>query len=246
MTSRGTYSKSQNHRPHVRIEGETIAYVLGQCVALGLNKELEELFEKMEEDFTKADGLTLETITFPFLDKFLDIQLPPVLIDRVRRFVQSVITSYIRGYVQMEPARPRDWIRDRKGCGCSDCDRLDQFLIDPRREIGEFAMAEKRRNHLSRRLSDYFGKSDEYDLTTIRAGSPHTLVVRKTERGWRRTHAEWYSRCQKASRQIERLGEQRLKKVLGVDGDKIYEDFIQLRMVKLARTANGKGTHRAS
>ncbi|KAI9781115.1 MAG: hypothetical protein M1816_002473 [Peltula sp. TS41687] len=245
MIGRGLYSKPHDPRPHVRIEGETIAYVLGQCVALGLNKELEELFERLEEDFTKANSVTLETIACPFLHKFLDIKLPPILTDRVRRFVQSVLTSYVRGYVQMEPARPRNWSRGRKGCGCSDCGRLDQFLIDPQREIGEFAMAEKRRNHLSHRLSDYSGKSDEFDLSTIRAGSPHTLVVRKTERGWRRTHADWSTRCQKVSRQIEGLGEQRLKKVLGTDGDQVYQDFFQLRMVRLAPSVKGKGAQKS-
>lgn len=241
MIDRGLYTTFQDHRPQVRIEGETIAYVISQCVTLGLNKELEELFGKMEEDLAKVESLTLDAIIFPFLDKFLDIQVPLALSGRVNRFVQSVISSYIKGYVQMEPARHLDWTRDRKGCGCADCDRLDQFLVDPQREIGEFSMAEKRRNHLSRRLCGYLEKSDEYDLSTIRAGSPYTLAVRKSERGWRRIHAEWVTRCQKASRQIEGLGQHRLKKFLGVDAGQKYDEFIQLRIVKLARSINGKG-----
>lgn len=216
-------------------------------MALGLTTELDQLLGKFEKEATTTSGDDLDNIVIPFLNKMLDVyerqnQQSLLPTDRFRRFVHHLLSCYVKNYVQMEPAPPRDWRRSRKGCGCSDCQSLDRFLIDPRQEVEHFAMAEKRRKHLEYKLGAPM--QEDYILSVIRKGSPHTLEVRKTVREWQRLHEKWKKRCHKASGQIRGLdcNNGRLKGILNAarpesqgvreDGDP-YEDLVQMRLVKL-------------
>ncbi len=237
----------------VQVDSEAIAYLLSQCEALGLSTKLEQLYSKLESEASSADGATLDSIILPFLQKFLDTQQPPIHNPRVRSFVHNLILAYVKGYVQMEPTQPTDWRRAAKGCGCADCRQLDNFLVDPVRETGEFSMAEKRRNHLNSKLMSgrhgygfayYVNRESEFDISTARVGSPHTLVVRKTDRTWRRVHDEWQVRADKAKERLKTLDGIKVKEVLAEMGKEAYEDLMQLRLVKLAPAVNGAGNRR--
>ncbi|KAI9882227.1 MAG: Sorting nexin mvp1 [Watsoniomyces obsoletus] len=231
--------------PPIEVDGESTAYLLGQCEKLGLSTELEQLYSKLESEASSADGATLDTTVLPFLQKFLDTQQPPIQNPRIRSFAHNLILAYVKGYVQMEPARPINWRRTPKGCGCADCGELDAFIVDPLREIGEFSMAEKRRCHLASQLRDhayavYRERESEFVITTARIGSPHTLVVRKTDRAWQKVHTEWETRFNKAMERLKMLDAEKVKEVLSGTGT-TFEDLMELRLVKVASTGNGTG-----
>ena len=209
-TGHGTYARSPEPSLPTEIDSEAVAYVLGHCAALGLTNELEQLLLTLETEANASDEHILDTVLIPLIKKFVDLRQSSASTERIQRFVRHIINSYIKAYVQLEPAQPSDWTRAPKGCGCHNCGELDLFLIDPRLEVKQFPpMAKNRWNHLSSKLP----RAEGYDVSTSQDGQRFALVIRKTDSVWRRMHDEWQTRCQKASRHIEDIGEERFKAV---------------------------------
>ncbi|PGH11888.1 hypothetical protein AJ80_06953 [Polytolypa hystricis UAMH7299] len=116
-------------------------------------------------------------------------------------FVKDIIVLYKSLYVQGEPRRPTNMIRPTtSGCPCGDCKTLNSFLSDPVVQVYDFRMAQHRRDHLEQVLSSTVKRE------TIRAGSPHTLRLTKTEKAFERDHQAWKSRVVKSAQSIRGLG----------------------------------------
>ncbi|KAJ3867375.1 hypothetical protein EV359DRAFT_78625 [Lentinula novae-zelandiae] len=152
----------------------------------------------------KAKPLTLQenfqTIYNPLIPqlrqllttKNLDISSSPFL-----ELIQVVLGSYLRFVLGARPD-PNALVPARKlGCGCSDCQVLDNFLMSKSLEQ-TFRLVQTRRTHLERQL--YSGR-DLVSFTTIRSGSPHGLVVKKN-----RQVADYQSWMQRQSQTKTFLG----------------------------------------
>ncbi|KAJ3933304.1 MAG: hypothetical protein NXY57DRAFT_892288 [Lentinula lateritia] len=152
----------------------------------------------------KAKPLTLQenfqTIYNPLIPqlrqllttKNLDISSSPFL-----ELIQVVLGSYLRFVLGARP-NPNALVPARKlGCGCSNCQVLDNFLMSKSLEQ-TFRLVQARRTHLERQL--YSGR-DLVSFTTIRSGSPHGLVVKKN-----RQVADYQSWMQRQSQTKTFLG----------------------------------------
>ncbi len=95
----------------------------------------------------------------------------------------SLETLYVHVFGQLEsvlsmpPREPDDWsIAPLMTCDCALCSGLATFLRDPRRVEYSWPLAKERRQHVHQAI-------DRYALpvrhTTLRRGSPYTLVLKK-------------------------------------------------------------------
>ena len=213
--------------------GEDIASLINHCRAMSLTEEEGSIMGKLYVAARTVDVSGFETFFIPLLR---------VLIERLRNdsfeftgtayqtFIQNIIVTYIRRFICQEPARSSNWSQARQGCGCMDCRNLDEFLFHSTQKVGTFPLAQKRRAHIHRQL-DGTGCTHE----TEHCGSPHTLVVTKTENGWRQSRNEWKQRLNTASQKLQELsgGPEVLE---GVLGDR-HREIVSSETVKIRSAA---------
>lgn len=87
---------------------------------------------------------------------------------------------------------------------------MDDFLVDPNSKVVRFPLAKARRGHLHSRLG---GSGCTHE--TEHRGSPHTLVVTKTQKAWEESHRAWEERCKVARQNLNVMDTPVLKKLLG-------------------------------
>lgn len=100
----------------------------------------------------------------------LDLHAPP-FIDLLQIFIGSYLRDVLGRKGQVFNAGLR-----KIGCGCSDCQLLDNFIMDPTTTSTNFRLLQKRRTHLEHRINS---ARDLCTHNTIRSGSPHALQVTK-------------------------------------------------------------------
>ena len=93
------------------------------------------------------------------------------------------IAQYCSGRLEARLARPLrdpdDWSIDApRGCPCSLCETLHEFLTDPDRRVVEWPLAQDGRRHVHSTI-DVAEVPVRHE--TRRAGRPYTLVLTKTE-----------------------------------------------------------------
>ena len=230
---RGGRERPEQSKPSL-MDGDEIATLINNCRSLGLAEETEALMSHVIESSKIVEASAFGTLIMPTLTRLIELsQLSGVSLKEpfLRFFVQQLLDTYIQRYVGKEPAKPQDWARARRGCGCRDCQDLDDFLIDPKKQVGRFAVAKKRRAHLHNKLESFgFTHETEYQ------GSPQTLVVTKNSFGWQSSHKVWRQRCSEAQQTLQRFGTSNLQELLG----ERYNEVVNLEAVKLDATG-GKG-----
>ena len=207
-----------------------LAALFGQCNELGLLYEIDQLSDKIISQTLKANTKTFEGLLLPLLK-----QLPPpgestsnsisTSTRSYSKLARTVVSSYIHNYVQAPPLKPVGYERRPRGCGpsCEDCVSLDAFLKSPDRYQTRFSVNGKRRDHIEERL-----KQSYCVTTTIREGTPYTLVVEKTGREWENSMKEWKQRYGVALKAIEDVGFERLKGLVGED----WENLVGLKGIR--------------
>ncbi|KAJ3889327.1 hypothetical protein GG344DRAFT_78927 [Lentinula edodes] len=146
----------------------------------------------LQENFQTIYNPLIPQLCQLLMTKNLDISSSPFL-----ELIQVVLGSYLRFVLGARP-NPNALVPARKlGCGCSDCQVLDNFLMSKSLEQ-TFRLVQARRTHLERQL--YSGR-DLVSFTTIRSGSPHGLVVKKN-----RQVADYQSWMQRQSQTKTFLG----------------------------------------
>lgn len=126
-------------------------------------------------------------------------------------FFQIVLEDYRLRYIQPKP-RGSDWAHSSEGCGdryCHDCDKLNEFLVDPVKEIERFRVDNRRRAHLHQQLNR---TSHSHD--TDRSTYPETLVVKKKQSPSQKKFTEWQSRVAEAEKALEAMDGDVLKELL--------------------------------
>lgn len=199
-------------------DSSNMAYVLCYCLTLGLIPAVDQIISKILVETHAAPVDLFDTVLLPIfkdvvsslLEQGADLTEP-----RFRLLFQHGLAAYIDRYVQPEPTKPTDWTRSARGCGrCSDCRELDSFLRNPNLQIGRFSKLGKIRKHLEQQL---YMDRDDYKFDTDKNGSPHTLVIKKTSRisQFGRDHDAWKQRGKWAIQNIQSMGIETLRKLLG-------------------------------
>lgn len=199
-------------------------------------RELSTLFRGLIKADTEADNLVASFVSklasdcpgikadelphlwIPFLrkvDAALDYStMSSDELSRYQKLFTTFLKAYLDKYVGREPVYNSSLIRPRVHCNCSDCERLNEFLVDRSREVGHFSVNKQRRAHLHQGLD-----SAHVDCTHIteRRGSPRTLVVTKTFKQIAQRLQSWTTRRTEATKELVRFNQGRLKKLLGDD-----------------------------
>ena len=197
------------------IEPTEVAGLLHHCKTLGLADEREGLVDQLVLASKSADPSAFAKLFIPLLKRMVVLSHSanlPITDTIPRHFTKSIIDEFVLRYVEPEPERPRNWAQARTGCHnvCGDCSRLNSFLVNPEEKTGRFAIAEKRRRHLTNQLSH-----SGCTLDTEHQGIPYTLVVTKTEKKWHQHHKAWRTRCRVAEESFEDIGVEALQEILG-------------------------------
>ncbi|KAK5728714.1 hypothetical protein LTR15_001853 [Elasticomyces elasticus] len=126
---------------------------------------------------------------------------------------KDVLYSYLLRCVQLEPSKPTTWAQMRRegcaverpeDCDCYICDDLIHFL-ESDRQTKRFAYNIPQRAHIEKGLGlkpKAHSEHADYITMTEKSGTPHKLVVQKTDKAFRRTHREWLLRRREGRRQI--------------------------------------------
>ncbi|KAI9706510.1 MAG: hypothetical protein M1836_003516 [Candelina mexicana] len=221
---------SEESEPSLMTGGE-LADLIEQCISLGLEHEVDQILIKLQTEISDMDTSDLGTFVIPFLEEFLTIleeQEIPLSTPRYQSFFKHALNSYITRYVNLEPAPPKDGTRkelEGTGCGCKDCNSLNEFLFDPAQKSTTFSMPEKRRKHIELRIEPI----PHLKVETIRTTKPFSLKVEKTEADWKEEHDMWEKRSKEVEKQLKGLGLQKLREILGEK----YDELVEQRVVKL-------------
>lgn len=89
--------------------------------------------------------------------------------------LQLLVGTYLRDVLGASPRNIRTKVR-KIGCGCGDCNMVDNFLSSSTSAQQLFRYAQIRRTHVERQLSS---ASDLVSFQTIRSGSPYGIQVTK-------------------------------------------------------------------
>ncbi len=213
-------------RPPPTISGLQLVQVLRPCVTLSLATHAGMLFQKVYEMATIASTTVFQNTLVPYLFGLvaflIETESTSILGHDCGQHVLQVLRLYIVRYVKREPWTAPTWARPTAfiTCSCNDCIDLKAFIHDPKRKEGRFRMAQARRRH----LQDYFYREEGYTTNIVREGSPHTLVITKTDALYRRDHAEWESRRAIATSNLKDIaGNGWLKNLLQGRYDEIME-----------------------
>ncbi|KAI4233530.1 MAG: hypothetical protein LQ349_004358 [Xanthoria aureola] len=153
---------------------------------------------------------------------------------------QQVLHHYIKDQVGEKPSPPQNLVRggNKEKCyisgglyststeryECKDCKALNDFLAAPDRSEWRYKAAEPGRKHLGRQL---YGL-DCNSFTDKSQGTPHTLVIRKTDKSYRDALQQWERRCAGAWSDFEGIGEGKLELFLGEEYDSIMEQLYRV------------------
>lgn len=157
----------------------------------------------------------------PFLRSLLSVlgsNRVPFSTPYYQQLFRTVSTTYITKYVGREPSRDTNLARPRVNCDCRDCGPLNTFLVSATENVARFRVGKQRRQHLHQKLD-----SADIDCThtTLREGSPQTLVVTKSFKHNAVARKLWTSRRAEASALFTSFPQVRLQLLLGQDYSKI-------------------------
>lgn len=128
----------------------------------------------------------------------------------------AILKAYINNYVGDMP--PDDnFVRPTLSACCNDCSSLNDFLRDPNRTVGRFAVNTQRQHHLHDRLDR---ARIDCSHVTKRTGSSQTLVVTKTFHHRERHVMAWKDRKKEGAAKLLKLSKRDLSVWFGEDYDK--------------------------
>jgi hypothetical protein len=199
---------------------QNIADTLCQCVTLGLISEADQMLSEIH----KIPVEHIDEVVLVFL-KRVHIQISKqeanLTNSRFQLLFQHSLAIYIDRFVKPEPAKPTNWTRPTRGCGCIHCKDLDAFLRSPNTQEFRCNSGVKPRAHLESMLIQDYG---DFKFETDKRRSPHTLIITKTTLNGQYTkeHQAWDQRVKMAVARMTELGVEPLKKLLGDQFDATF------------------------
>ena len=187
-------AESSPHTTPNSLANLTASLVLN-LVAIGAGPELDKFADVIHDGIGQAEGPDLAMLWLPFLQdlssKLQAIGGDELANPRYQRVFAPIIRHTKKKYVGPRPER-EGLARKPVPCGCADCSALNAFLRDPARQGGRFAVNQRRRTHLHRKLDE---AGVDCTHVTQEVGSPYTLVVTKTHRQHGGRCKAWEDRC---------------------------------------------------
>nr|XP_018907643.1 PREDICTED: uncharacterized protein LOC109037434 isoform X1 [Bemisia tabaci]XP_018907644.1 PREDICTED: uncharacterized protein LOC109037434 isoform X1 [Bemisia tabaci]XP_018907645.1 PREDICTED: uncharacterized protein LOC109037434 isoform X1 [Bemisia tabaci] len=125
--------------------------------------------------------------------------------------IQALLTKFLKENVGCEPQAPSNWsLPPRSSCSCPDCTVINKFLQDPTKQSLDFPCAERRRCHLYQNFTKH--KKDvettheqDFDVGTIRTGSPFIWRITKHQDGYETKKSEWLRKVEATKRTLSIL-----------------------------------------
>ncbi|KAF9525403.1 hypothetical protein CPB83DRAFT_818559 [Crepidotus variabilis] len=133
-------------------------------------------------DLLKSQGSTIEKFEWiykplvPLLRPVLRAQNYDIFVSPFLDLYQIFIGSYLRDIVGKKPASMANPKIRKIGCGCGDCQLIDQFMFNGQSSSQLFRLVQARRLHLEKRLA---AARDLCTYTVVKSGSPHGVQVTK-------------------------------------------------------------------
>jgi hypothetical protein len=161
---------------------------------LQLSTELNFLLSSLAEE-ARTINVDLFELTFLPLLKTLGSTIQELNMSMrhspFQTLFQQVLSTYVERYVRSEPQPSTDWSRPTVLCDCQDCPSLNLFLANPKQQVANFRVAEKRRDHMYSKVSDT-GIEQRTDKSSW---PPFSLVLTKNMKYFEIAHKAWEERC---------------------------------------------------
>ncbi|KAK5157081.1 hypothetical protein LTS14_004599 [Recurvomyces mirabilis] len=136
----------------------------------------------------------------------------------------KILQELLGRWAQYEPLPPTRLLREC-GCGCVNCEELDEFLMDNGKRVLSYREKSAIRDHIYCRLHS---QDDLVERTILRNGSPHTLTISKINGEFEQY--KWNYRRKQAKKWIKDLGNKEcLRDLLDLMYDEIM-DFTAFRV----------------
>jgi len=98
--------------------------------------------------------------------------------------LRAAALAQLQTRIALPLAPPSDWTRaSTLTCSCDHCRELGRFLGDPARETWSFKAPQADRTHVENKI---LNEGYDLDCTTLRRGSPHSLVCTKNQASYER------------------------------------------------------------
>lgn len=209
--------------------GGSIAKIIDYCAIQELHNEIGMLLHRIDEETGQFDEVLLTDTLIPFLrelNKVMQKHKIGYSTNQYQRVFQSVIEMYLLKYVCHEPpAPPTDWKFSRRGCGCSDCRKLDEFLHSQTEVQIEFRCNTTKRDHVESRVLDV---TEISKCTRKNPRAPHSLLLHKTLKEGGAETEGWKIRCEEATAFFQNIGSEALKTLLA---DR-YHELAEMRLIR--------------
>ncbi len=102
--------------------------------------------------------------------------------------LRSACLAHLRARIAEPLAPPADWQRPSTvGCACNHCSALSAFLADGTQKVWMFRAVANDREHVEGTVKT---ARCDVDMTTLRKGSPHTLICTKNQASYERRAAQ--------------------------------------------------------
>ena len=98
--------------------------------------------------------------------------------------LRAAVLQHLEQRIGLPLEPPADWVREaRLSCSCNYCLSLSRFLASSTEPVWNFRAAETHRKHVTHTVNR---DRCDLDLTTVKRGSPHTLVCTKNQASYER------------------------------------------------------------
>ncbi|EFI26739.1 2OG-Fe(II) oxygenase [Coprinopsis cinerea okayama7 len=201
------YSYSWCYNPYPEEEAgkakiERVIEVIQLCLKTGIMGPCNALLVEVLRD-NKDVPMKFKTLYTPLLSelkKLLRKEKKPLSHPPFGDVVRGLVLLYVRQVLGSKPSEASMASIRKVGCGCVYCNNLDVFIVGPATKI-EYREAQIRRTHIEKRIASI---PDLVTFTTVKYGSPHTLVITKREAAAQAT--QWKSKLREAKSFVAELG----------------------------------------
>lgn len=202
---------------HYNEHGSDLAKLYGECVAHDLKSCASHLLQQLENQMTELKAEEAQGLFLPFLRHLTAVlDYRKVLLDELEiQTVYRMLTSYLFTSMGDDPVSPTYWTRQATSCKCDKCTPVNRFLRAPDQPVGRFPMAERYRRHVEEHLMHLVGRFLLRCHTECR-GSPHTLVVTKTNDSWEHKRETWRETRATLLHEIQELGDKVKQECLSI------------------------------
>lgn len=154
---------------HTLIETPDLAKLLHFCTILNLNEEFDKIVAEVAADTSRVNDTSFLKDSFRLLEDLCAfasagwkngkmVQRDDTLLQRFRPLAHILVDAFLNHLGEKPGVPAPNWVRTACGCGCDDCNQLDDFLLDPRQENKTLAFEiGHRRDHISSQLSERLG-----------------------------------------------------------------------------------------